>query len=273
MDGGSAPRPRPGGAGPVVAPAAAGTEVAPARRRVHSGSWKTDGPRERMLASGPATLSDAELVALVLGTGSGHLSARAAALSLVERSPVPELAWAPLRRCSPSIPGSGRHAPRRSPPPSSWGAAAPGPRRAGATASSSPRGWRELMRHAAHAERECFHVVMLDVRGTAHPGGAGGRGVAHPVPGLAARCAPTGGAGGRPRGDLRAQPPVGRSVAVRRRTPTSPSGCAPPPSWWGAGPRPRHRGGGRLLQLRRGGAVEEVRGLPSGSGRGSYSYW
>jgi DNA repair protein RadC len=131
---------------------------------MHSGPWKTDGPRERMLASGPATLSDAELVALVLGTGSGHLSARAAALALVERSPVPELAWAPpeVLAIHPGV----------------------GPARAAALAAAFELGRRgawapprrgerileparvaELMRHAAHAERECFHVVMLDVRG------------------------------------------------------------------------------------------------------------
>jgi len=74
--------------------AAAGTGVAPARRRMHSGPWKVDGPRERMLASGPAALSDAELLALVLGTGTGRLSARAAALALAEQAPLPELAWA-----------------------------------------------------------------------------------------------------------------------------------------------------------------------------------
>ena len=120
--------------------AAAGTEVAPARRRMHSGPWKVDGPARADARLGPAALSDAELVALVLGTGSGRLSARAAALALVEASPVPELAWA-LPRCSPSTPASGRRAPRRWRPPSSWGGGGPGPRRGGGSASSSPRAW------------------------------------------------------------------------------------------------------------------------------------
>jgi DNA repair protein RadC len=131
---------------------------------MHSGPWKVDGPRERMLASGPSALSDVELVALVLGTGSGNLSARAAALSLVEASPVPELAWSP-----PEALALHRGV---------------GPARAAALAAAFELGRRgawapprrgervleparvaELMRHAAHAERECFHVVMLDVRG------------------------------------------------------------------------------------------------------------
>ena len=131
---------------------------------MHSGPWKVDGPRERMLASGPSALSDVELVALVLGTGSGNLSAREAALSLVEASPVPELAWSP-----PEALALHRGV---------------GPARAAALAAAFELGRRgawapprrgervlepsrvaELMRHAAHAERECFHVVMLDVRG------------------------------------------------------------------------------------------------------------
>lgn len=131
---------------------------------MHSSPSTTDGPRERILSSGPATLSDADLVALVLGTGSGQLSARAAALSLVERAPVPELAWSPpeLLAIHPGI----------------------GPARAAALAAAFELGRRgawapprrgdrilepgrvaELLRPLAHAERECFHVVLLDVRG------------------------------------------------------------------------------------------------------------
>ncbi len=131
---------------------------------MRSGTWIVDGPRERMLASGPSVLSDAELVALVLGTGSGRLSARAAALRMVESSPVPELAWCPPEALA-VHPGVG-------------------PARAAALAAAFELGRRgawapprrgervlepgrvaELMRPAAHADRECFHVVMLDVRG------------------------------------------------------------------------------------------------------------
>jgi len=123
-----------------------------------------DRPRERLLADGPRALSDADLVALVLGTGSGRLSARAAALSLVEALPLPELAWAPPDALA-ACPGIG-------------------PARAAAVAAAFELGRRgawtpprrgercldpgrvhELMRHAAFADRECFHVVLLDVRG------------------------------------------------------------------------------------------------------------
>ncbi len=123
-----------------------------------------DLPRERLFAAGPRALSDADLVALVLGTGTARLSARAAALGLVEALPLSELAWAPpdaLAAC-PGI-GPARAAAlaaafelgRR-------GAWAP-PRRG--ERCLDPARVHELMRPAAHAERECFHVVLLDVRG------------------------------------------------------------------------------------------------------------
>jgi len=141
-----------------------GTEDAPVHRRMHSGPWKVDGPRERLLASGPAALSDAELVALVLGTGSARLSARAAALALVERASIPELAWASPEELS-GRPGLG---PARA-------AALAAAFELGRRGAWSPprRGERllepsrvaELMRPLAHADRECFHVALLDVRG------------------------------------------------------------------------------------------------------------
>ncbi|HET8722708.1 MAG TPA: DNA repair protein RadC [Anaeromyxobacteraceae bacterium] len=122
------------------------------------------GPRERIAAAGPGALSDDELLALVLGSGTAGLSARAAALRMVERSTVAELA-----RASPAVlslhPGVG-------------------PARAAALAAAFELGRRggwapprrgerildpsrvaDLMRPLAHAERECFHVVLLDVRG------------------------------------------------------------------------------------------------------------
>jgi DNA repair protein RadC len=124
----------------------------------------TDLPRERLLAAGPRALCDAELVALVLGTGTAKISARAAALSLLEALPMPELAWAPPDALAgwPGI-GVARAAAlaaafelgRR-------GAWAP-PRRG--ERCLDPGRVHELMRHAAHAEREGFHVVLLDVRG------------------------------------------------------------------------------------------------------------
>ena len=141
-----------------------GTGDAPVRRRMHVAKRMADGPRERLLASGPGALSDADLVALVLGTGSARLSARAAALALVERASIPELAWTSPEELS-GRPGLG---PARA-------AALAAAFELGRRGAWSPprRGERvleparvaELMRPLAHAERECFHVVMLDVRG------------------------------------------------------------------------------------------------------------
>jgi DNA repair protein RadC len=124
----------------------------------------TDRPRERLLASGPRALSDADLLALVLGTGSGRLSARAAALGLLEAVPLPELSFAPPDVLA-AFPGVGlAHA-----------AAVAAAFELGRRAAWAPprRGERcldpgrvaELMRPAAHAEQEGFHVVLLDVRG------------------------------------------------------------------------------------------------------------
>ena len=55
----------------------------------------SDRPRERLLADGPRALSDADLLALVLGTGGPGRSARSTALALLEAVPLPELSWAP----------------------------------------------------------------------------------------------------------------------------------------------------------------------------------
>ncbi len=123
-----------------------------------------DVPRERLLSAGARSLSDAELLALVLGTASGGLSARAAALQLVERQPLAALAWACPEELatSPGI-GLARAAAlvaafelgRRG----AWSPPARGER------CLDPGRVHELLRHAAHAEREGFHVVLLDVRG------------------------------------------------------------------------------------------------------------
>jgi DNA repair protein RadC len=124
----------------------------------------TDRPRERLLADGARTLSDADLLALVLGTGTGGRSARATALSLVEAMPLGELAWAPPDALA-GWPGIGM----------ARAAAITAAFELGRRGAWSPprRGERclgpgrvhELLRHAAHAEREGFHVVLLDVRG------------------------------------------------------------------------------------------------------------
>jgi DNA repair protein RadC len=126
------------------------------------GASTPDLPRERLLADGPRSLSDADLLALVLG--AGRRPARAAALDLLQAAPLHELAWAPpgsIASCK-GI-GTARAAAiaaafelgRR-------GGWAP-PRRG--DRCLDPGRVHELLRHAAHAEREGFHVVLLDVRG------------------------------------------------------------------------------------------------------------
>jgi DNA repair protein RadC len=136
------------------------TLPAPAR----AGAGPIDLPRERVLADGPRALSDADLVALVVGTGAAGRSARATALGLVEAVPLAELAWAPPDAIA-AFPGIG---PARAAALAAAfelgrrGAWAP-PRRG--ERCLDPGRVHELLRHAAHAEREQFHVVLLDVRG------------------------------------------------------------------------------------------------------------
>ncbi|MGC4000540.1 MAG: DNA repair protein RadC [Anaeromyxobacter sp.] len=123
-----------------------------------------DLPRERLIAAGPRTLSDADLVALILGTGAAGRSAREVALALVQAVPLPELAWSPPDVLA-AWPGIGL----------ARAAALAAAFELGRRGAWSPphRGERcldpgrvnELMRPAAFAEREGFHVILLDVRG------------------------------------------------------------------------------------------------------------
>ena len=125
---------------------------------------RSDRPRERLLAEGPRALSDADLVALVLGTGSGRLSARAAALGLLEAVSLAELAFAPPDAIA-SFPGLGLARASAIAAAFELGRrAAWAPPRRGERCLDPARVF-ELMRPAAHAEREGFHVVLLDVRG------------------------------------------------------------------------------------------------------------
>jgi DNA repair protein RadC len=140
---------------------AEGDGAAPCAPRPLAGD---DRPRERLLSAGARALSDADLLALLIGTGTGRLSARAAALLLLEAVPLGELAWAPPDAIA-AWPGVG---PARA---AAIAAAFELGRRGGWSPPRrgerclDPRRVHELMRHAAHAEREAFHVVLLDVRG------------------------------------------------------------------------------------------------------------
>jgi DNA repair protein RadC len=121
-------------------------------------------PRARLLAAGARALTDAELLALVLGAGAAGGTAGDAARALAEAAPLSELAWAPpdaialapgvgIARASALVAAFelGRRA--------AWAPPCRGER------CLDPGRVHELMRHAAFCEREGFHVVLLDVRG------------------------------------------------------------------------------------------------------------
>lgn len=119
---------------------------------------------ERMEQLGVRALADVELLTILLGPTAGVNSTRDAAQRLLDAVPLSQLAWASADeiRQHPGI----------------------GPARAAAIAAAFEIGRRgawappkrgervldparvyELMRPLAHAEREEFHTVLLDVRG------------------------------------------------------------------------------------------------------------
>ena len=113
---------------------------------------------------GVRALADVELLTILLGTTAGMNSTRDAAQRLLDAVPLPQIAWASADELQ-QHPGIG-------------------PARAAAIAAAFELGRRgawappkrgervldpgrvyELMRPLAHAEREEFHTVLLDVRG------------------------------------------------------------------------------------------------------------
>ena len=124
--------------------------------------------RERLHSVGAASLSDRELFELVLGgTGGGERRrerAREAVARLLEEKTLEEVAWATadFLRARHGIGAAGAASlaaafelGRRA----SWAPPRRGER------ILDPARVAELLRFSAHAERECFHVVLLDVRG------------------------------------------------------------------------------------------------------------
>jgi DNA repair protein RadC len=118
---------------------------------------------ERLEQLGARALSDAELMAVLLGPTAGANSVRDAAIRLLDDRPLSEIAWASTDDLQ-QVKGIGRaraaalvaafELGRR-------GAWAP-PRRG--ERLQDPARVYELLRDVAHAEREQFHVVLLDVR-------------------------------------------------------------------------------------------------------------
>ncbi|GEJ56633.1 RadC family protein [Anaeromyxobacter diazotrophicus] len=128
--------------------------------------WKvndTPSAHERLEQLGPRALSDAELVAVLLGPTAGTNNVRDAALRLLDEKPLTEIAWASPEDLQ-QVAGLGRaraaalvaafELGRR-------GAWAP-PKRG--ERLQDPARVYELLRDVAHADREQFHVVLLDVR-------------------------------------------------------------------------------------------------------------
>ena len=119
---------------------------------------------ERLHQHGIQVLSDAELFTLLFGPTNGTNSTREAAQRLVDAAPLSEMAWAsPAELTEHQGVGPARAAAicaafelgRRG----GWS-----PPKRGARVLD-PRRVYELMRRVAHAEREEFHTVLLDVRG------------------------------------------------------------------------------------------------------------
>ncbi len=124
----------------------------------------TSACHERLEQYGVRVLTDAELLTILLSPTAGMNSTRDAAQRLLDALPLSEIAWAPAEQLQ-QQPGIG-------------------PARAAAIAAAFELGRRgawappkrgervldparvyELMRPLAHADREEFHTVLLDVRG------------------------------------------------------------------------------------------------------------
>jgi DNA repair protein RadC len=147
----------------LVAPAPA-AELAGELRAGGGGRRSIPACHERMNQHGVRVLADVELLTVLLAPTAGMNSTREAAQRLLDTLPLSQIAWAPPEELQ-------QHA-------------GIGPARAAAIAAAFELGRRggwsppkrgervldpgrvfELMRHLAHAEREEFHTVLLDVRG------------------------------------------------------------------------------------------------------------
>ena len=119
---------------------------------------------DRLLEAGPRALSDAELLTVLLGPTAGSNKTRDAAQHLLDAAPLAELAWASADELM-QQPGVG---PSRA---AALAAAFELGRRAGWSPPIrgervlDPRRVYELLRHVAHADREEFWIVLIDVRG------------------------------------------------------------------------------------------------------------
>jgi DNA repair protein RadC len=119
---------------------------------------------ERLQTGTPQSLTELELLILILGPSAGANSVAKAAQALLDAAPLAELAWAAPQELQ-EVPGVGpaRAAAlvaafelgRRS----GWSKPPPGQR------ILDPQAVYELMRPVAHAEVEQFHIICLNTRG------------------------------------------------------------------------------------------------------------
>ena len=119
------------------------------------------GPRERLWSLGAAALSEAELLALVIGTGTPRRSAVAVGRSLARKRSIVLAEWPPLRWMK--VPGVGR----------ARGAALTAAFELGRRAARTPttgraiRGPEDVLAHVAdlaRERREHFVVLLLNAR-------------------------------------------------------------------------------------------------------------
>jgi len=125
---------------------------------------------DRLENSGVRALSDQELFLLLLGPAAGANSTRDAAHRLLADSSLAQLAWSTPQELQ-AVPGIG---PTRAAAITAafelgrrgaWAAPARSQTRRGERVLDPRRVW-ELMKQTAHATREEFHIVLLDVRGS-----------------------------------------------------------------------------------------------------------
>ena len=131
---------------------------------MHTTSFTQPRVQDRLANEGARALSDEDLVAVLLGSSASDDKARRMALDLLSGMPLAEAAWASPDVLAQQAGVSAKRAARLAAAfelgrRAAWQA----PRRG--DQCLDPRSVYEIMRPLAHAEREEFHAVLLDVRG------------------------------------------------------------------------------------------------------------
>ena len=135
-----------------------GVPSAPAREPAPAGVR----PREKLRARGPAGLSDAELLSLVLGSGSRRRSALRIGRRLARRRPEELAVWSSARWML--VPGIGPARAAALAAAFELGRRAEGHRPPSAPAIRGPEDVRTLVRDLERARKEHFVVLLLNAR-------------------------------------------------------------------------------------------------------------